>query len=200
MAGPTTDIEIMANAAVLLGKKAFATIEDSDEFAVSLQKFYDMLVPSELSKNHWKFCKKYVELSQSSSTPDFAEYSTAYDLPADFLSAVRVFPNVHYQIFGKQIYTGGTGTLKLEYNYQVPVTFWSPAFKEFIVYSLASQVAAAVTEDARMVQMMQQERHRVYAQAMWVDSQNAPNVSIQHRPWIEARQFGGTGPYNNTRN
>jgi len=197
MAGPTTDIEIMANAAVLLGKNAFATIEDSDEFAVSLQKVYDMLVPSELSKNQWKFSKKYVQLSQSSSDPDFAEFSTAYDLPADFLSAVRVYPNVHYQIFGKQIYTAGKGTLKMEYNYQVPVTFWSPAFKEFMVYSLASQVASAVTEDARVIQLMMQERHRVYAQAMWVDAQNAPNVAFQHRPWIDARKFGA---YGNTRN
>ena len=199
MAGPNTDIEIMANAAVLLGKRPFATIEDSDEFAVSLQKFYDMLVPSELSKNQWKFCKKHAQLSQSSSSPDFAEYSSAYDLPADFLSAVRIYPGVHYQIFGKQIYTGGTGILKLEYNYQVPVTFWSTAFKEFMVYALASQVAAAVTEDPRMVQMMQQERHRVHAEAMWVDSQNSPTVAIQSSPWIEARQFGSSGTSNGRR-
>ena len=52
---PTTDIEIMSDAVVLLGRKAFTTIEDSNEFAVSVQKFYDLLVSSELAKNTWKF-------------------------------------------------------------------------------------------------------------------------------------------------
>lgn len=200
MAGPTTDIEIMSNAAVLLGKSAFATIEDSDEFAVSIQKFYDMLVPSELSKNHWKFSKRYIQLSRSSSDPDFAEWTSAYDLPSDFLSAMRVYPNVNYQIFGNQIYTSTTGKLELEYNYQVPVTFWSPAFKEFMVYSLASKLASSVSENVQLMSIMAQERDRAKSEAMWIDAQNSPNKSIRSRPWIEARQFSADGMYRDSWN
>lgn len=198
--GPTTDIEIMSNAAVILGKSAFTTIEDADEFAVSLQKFYDMLVPSELSKVHWKFSKKQQELSLVSGfDPDFAQFTSAYDLPADFLSAVRVYPSVHYQIFGKRIYTSTTGKLQMEYNYQVPVTYWSNPFKEYMVFALASAAAMSVTENPSLVQMVQNERHRARAEAMWVDAQNSPNVPFQSQPWIECRQFGASSIFRGRR-
>jgi len=193
MAGPTTDIEIMSNAATLLGKRSFATIDDADEFAVSLQKFYDLLVDSELAKNAWKFAKKQISLSLVAGfNPDFAEYSAAYDLPADFLSLVRLFPHVPFQIFGPRIYTGSSGTLKIEYNYRAPVTHWSAPFKEYMVYSLATIVAASVTEDPSLMQMIAQERRSARASAMFVDAQNSPNRAIQSNPWLEVRGRGNT--------
>lgn len=189
MSAPTTDIEIMSNAAVLLGKRAFTTIEDADEFAVSLQKFYDMLVPSELTQSHWKFAKKYVQLSKVSNfTPDFAEWSTAYDLPGDLLAVVRIYPNVNYEIFGQRLYTGASGVLKMEYTYQVPVSQWPAPFKTFIVYSLAENLAFSVAEDPKLAQMLESKRQEMKAQAMWVDAQSAPNKAIRSKPWINARR------------
>lgn len=188
MSGPTTDIEIMSLAAVLVGKNAFTTIDDADEFAVSVQQFYDMLVDSELGSNAWKFAKKQVQLSEVAGfDPDFAEYSHAYDLPADFLFLCRLYPNVNFEIFENRIYTSATGTLKIEYNANVPVTRWSPTFKKYIIYSLASCLAPANTEDPKLTQMMMQEREMARANCMWVDAQNSPNRAIQHNPWIDVR-------------
>lgn len=187
--GPTTDIEIMSNAAVLLGKAPFTTIQDADEFAVSVQKFYDMLVPSELSKQHWKFAKKYAQLSLLSSPIDFAEWDSAYQLPSDYLMAIRVYPDIRYEIFGDKLYTTTTGELKMEYNYNVPVTRWSNSFKEYMVFSLAANMALSVAENAQLAQMLEQKRHAARAEAMWVDAQSAPNVSIRSNPWVEARSF-----------
>ena len=200
MSGPTTDIEIMSDAVVLLGKNPFTSIDDASEFAVSVQKFYDLLVPSELAKNSWKFAKKVVTLSLVAGfDPDYAWYSSAYDLPADFLSLVRVYPNIPYQIFGRRIYCSSTGELQLEYNWQVPVTYWSAPFKEFMVYALAAKLAPSVTENANLTQMMIMERNATKAIAMYVDSQNSPSVPIQSAPWRECRltgafgRFGGSG-------
>lgn len=191
MAGPTTDIEIMSNAAILVGKNAFTTIDDADEFAVSVQKFYDMLVDSELGSNAWKFAKKQVQLSEVAGfDPDFAEYSHAYDLPADFLFLCRIYPNVHFEIFEERIYTPASGTLKIEYNANVPVSQWSPTFKRYMVYSLASCLAPANTEDAKLTQMMIQEREAARATCMWVDAQNSTSRPIQHNPWVNVRTGG----------
>lgn len=189
MSGPTTDIEIMSNAAVLLGKRAFTTIEDADEFAVSLQKFYDMLVPSELTQAHWKFAKKYVQLSKISGfTPDFAEWSTAYALPADMLAVVRLYPNVNYEIFGDRIYTGTSGKLQMEYTYQVPVSKWPAPFKTFITYSLAANLALSVAEDAKLSQLFEAKKQEARALAMWVDAQNSPSKAIRSNPWVDVRR------------
>ena len=194
MSAPTTDIEIMSTAAVLLGKKAFTTIDDADEFAVSMQKFFDLLVASELAKNVWQFARTFAQLSQVAAyDPDFAEYSTAYDLPADMLAVIRLYPNINYQIYGTRLLTASSGELKMAYNYIVPVSKWSAPFKEYMVYSLASKMAMSVTENANLIGMMKMERESARAIAMYVDSQNSPNVPIQSAPWIEVRTRGSTG-------
>jgi hypothetical protein len=195
MASPTTDIEIMSTAAVLLGKKAFTTIDDADEFAVSCQKFFDLLVESELAQNHWKFCKKQVQLSQVAGfDPDFAAWNAAYDLPADFLALVRLYPRIPYQIFGKRVYCSTQGTLKLEYSSSIPVSYWSAPFKEYMVYALASKLAPAVALDAALMQAFVSERNIVRSTAMYIDAQNSPNTPIQSNPWIAVRTGGfGSG-------
>lgn len=196
MPGPTTDIEIMSNAALLLGKKPFTTIDDADEFAVSVQAFFDMLVPSELAKIGWKFAKKQIEISEIAGfDPDFAEYDTAYALPGDFLMLVRLYPNIPFQIFENRLYASHNGELKMEYNYQVPVTSWSDPFKEFMTYSLAAAVGSAVAENEKLVLRLEQKASQARATAMFVDGQNSPNRSIQSNPWIEARY----GRYGNPR-
>jgi hypothetical protein len=195
---PTTDIEIMSDAVVLLGGKSLQTIDDANEFAVSLQKFYDLLVSSELAKNMWKFATKIEDLSQVAGfNPDFYWYNVAYDIPADFLSLVRIYPDIPYQIFGRRIYCGSTGRLQMVYNWNAPVSYWSDPFKEYMVYALAAKLAPSVAQNAQLTQIMMMERDRAHAIAMYVDSQNSPSVPIQSVPWIETRMNGiwpwGTG-------
>lgn len=188
---PTTDIEIMSNAVVLLGQSSIQTIDEANAFSVSVQKFYDLLVSSELAKNMWKFATKIVDLSQVAGfDPDFAWYNAAYDLPADFLSLVRVYPDIPYQIFGRRLYCGSQGRLQLVYNWNVPVSYWSNPFKEYMVYALASKLSPSVTDDIGMTQIMIAERNTAKAIAMYVDSQNSPSVPIQSVPWIDARLTG----------
>ena len=200
MSTPTTDIEIMSNASLLLGKKPFTTIDDADEFAISVQAFYDMLKGSELSKIGWKFAKRQQQISQVAGfNPDFAEYSAAYSLPGDFLTLIRLYPRVPFQIFENRIYTSGTtGTLKLEYNFEVPVTMWSAPFKEFMCYSLAAAVGSAVAENENLVVRLEQKAAQTRSVAMFVDGQNSPNRAIQSNPWLEAR-YGRRGGYGGCR-
>jgi len=198
MSGPTTSIEIMSNAVVLLGRKSFTTIDDASEFAVSVQMFYNLLVPSELAKNIWKFSMKIVQLSQVAAfDPDFAYYNVAYDLPADFLAMVRVYPDVPFQIFGRRLYCSSHGKLQIQYTYDVPVTYWSAPFKEYMVYCLASKLAPSVSENAQLTQIMMIERDRARSIAMFVDSQNSPSFPIQSNPWRDVRfngsVYGGHG-------
>jgi len=186
--GPTTEIEIQSNAALILGKKPFTSISDSDQFALSVQKMYAMLVPGELGSNNWKFAKKQVQLSQVAGfDPDFAEWSTAYDLPTDLLCVSRLFPNVRFQIFENRIYTSSAGELKLEYAYDAPVTSWSAAFKIFITYRIAADMALSVAENPQLAQILEGKTQRARATAMFIDGQNSPGVGIQSNPWLEVR-------------
>lgn len=188
MAGPQTDVEIMSNAAVILGQTPFATIAEADKFAEGLQQIYDMMVPSLLTEAHWKFARKYQQLSLSVDEVDFAEWSNAYNLPSDLISVYRLYPNVNYEVVGNQIYTGTSGELKLEYIYQAPVSRWSEPFKEYFVYALAAKLALSVAEDRNMAQYLEQISAQKKSAAMWVDAQSSPNKGVQSKPWINVRR------------
>ena len=192
MAGPTTPIEIISAAAILLGREPLTTIDTKDKFGVSAQMFYDLLVDSEIAQNHWKFCKKEVQLSKVAGfDPDFSAWNAAYDLPADFLALVRLDPNINYQIFGKRIYTANsTASLKMEYTYNTPVTFWSAPFREYIVYALAAKLAISQALDANLAQALMSERNLLRSTAMYIDAQNSPNVPIQRNILIDSRRSG----------
>jgi len=194
MAGATTDIEIMSGAAILMGKAPFATIDEADDFAVAMQTFYDQLVPAILASPDWNFSAKIIQLSVSATeVPDFAEFDTAYALPADFLALKRVYPNVRFQQFGQFLYTSTTGELKLEYIYQTPVTKWSQPFKMFVQYKLAAALAFSNAEFARLAQAFEVEATNWKIQAMWLDAQGSTSRSIAFKPWIAARGIGQSG-------
>ena len=188
MAGPQTSIEIMSNAAVILGQAPFTTISDSDKFAKSIQAIYSMMVPSILTESHWKFARKIQQLNLSVDEVDFAEWSNAYNLPSDLLSVYRLYPNVNYEVVGNQIYTGTSGKLKLEYIYEVPVSKWSEPFKEYFVYALAAKLAMSVAEDRSMAQYLEQLAAQKKSSAMWVDAQNSPSKGIKSKPWVNVRR------------
>lgn len=186
--GPTTPIEIQSNAALLLGKKPFTTIDDADAFALSIQKLYDMVVPAELGSGAWKFAKRQTQLSLINGfDPDFAEFSSGYDLPGDALNVVRIYPNVHYQIFENRIYTNTTSTLHMEYTYSVPVTRWNAPFKAYITAKIASLSAASVAENANLMQALKMEAKEYMVKAMFLDGQNSPNRNLIDEPWIRVR-------------
>ena len=186
--GPTTPIEIQSNAALLLGKKPFTSIDDADGFALSIQALYDMVVPSELGSGAWKFAKKQVQLSQINGfDPNFAEFNAAFALPNDMLNVVRIYPNVHYQIFQNRIYTSTGSSLKMEYTFNAPVTRWNAPFKTYITCQIAAMSAASVAENANLVQRFDQMAAKALAQAMYLDGQNSPNRNFVDEPWIRVR-------------
>jgi len=190
MAGATTDIEIQSAAAILLGKKPFATIDAADEFAVSLQTFYDQMVPAILSSPEWNFSTKYVQLSESATEdPDFAEWETAYALPGDFLAFKRLYPEVPHQRFNDYIYTSTSGELKLEYVYSTPVTKWTDPFKQYITYALAAALSASNAESGQLARYFEEKANYWKIQAMWLDAQGSTSRGIQRRPWVDARRI-----------
>lgn len=191
MSGATTPIELMSSAAILMGKRPFATIIQADDFAVSLQQIYEQMVPALLASPEWNFSTKIVQLSESATVvPDFAEFSTAYALPGDFLAFKRLFPNVRHQRVGQYIYTPASGNLDLEYIAQTPVTSWTEPFKWYVIYELAFAVSLSNAEASQLAAAFSQKSQEWKIKAMWLDSQGSTSRAVQRKPWVDARRIG----------
>lgn len=197
--GPTTDIEIISNAATLCGKKPFSTIDDGGDFGLAAKTLFDQTMPALLSAPHWRFNVLVAQLQLIANfTPNISNWQFSWQLPADFLSLIRVDPNQPFQIYGDQIYTIGQSPMRLEYRTQLPVSKWPVYFRDYAVYELGIRLAYSVAESEKLAARLKQDLIEVRAMALFIDAQNHPSDPIQSAPWIAARgsyMSGGAGGY-----
>lgn len=188
MAGPTTSIEIMSNVAILLGKDEITDIASAGSFGRAVQASYDLVLEAEIATNRWRFAAKTQELaSYVELDPDFAQWRYAYQLPSDFLSLQRSYPNANFQIFGDKLYSGGNGSRAIEYYAVPPVTQWSAPFKLYLVYRIASHLAISVTESERVARDIDSKVSLYEARALYTGSQNQSGQTFLDQPYLNVR-------------
>lgn len=58
-----TKVQIISNALAQLGHAPVVSLIDQDELVVAAEQAFDMLLPSVLSANNWRFASKIEQLS-----------------------------------------------------------------------------------------------------------------------------------------
>lgn len=189
IAPPTTDIEIISQAAALCGKGTFNTISSGGQFARDGALFYNTLVSAELGSNRWRFALHNQPVGVLTTLdPAFEGWQYYYDLPADCIMLLAVHPvSTDYTVMGRRILTRGNTRMSVTYCRNVPVTLWPPPFSMYIVYALANMLAASITNSDRMVARLQKDLARWESRALFADGQNSPVRSMRNVPWIQAR-------------
>lgn len=191
--GPTTEIEIVSAAFVLNGKDPVQSYDEAGKAGLAAKTLYDMTISSILSYPHFRFNVKTTTLQLIANfDPDFDIWRFAYQIPHDYLSLVRLFPAINYQIYEDRIYTSSNSTLQMEYRFQVPVSKWSPAMREYAVYEIAVGLGISIAESSQLFEVLKSQLFEKRAMALFVDSQNHPQRPMQNSSWIGVR---GTGPY-----
>jgi hypothetical protein len=187
---PTTDIEIISNAAVLCGKQSFNTIDAGGAFAYAADRLYNSLVTAELGSNRWRFAQTFQAItSLTTLTPSFDIWLYYWELPSDCLMLTRLDPMVKYQVFGDRVLTASNNTTNLNAVYcaAVPVSKWPPAFALYITYELAYLLSMSVTNSDRMVGRIASGRDIWHSRALFADSQSTQTKSLRSQPYISAR-------------
>lgn len=189
MSSPTTQIEIISNVSILLGNREITDLSTAGAFGVAAESAYDLLLDAEIGTNRWRFAAKTEELSLIGAlSPDFAEWNYEYQLPADYLSMQRLFPNIPYEIFGDRVYTGSSTSVSAEYYSSSPaVTLWSAPFKAYFTYLLASHLAVSTTENDRVIAKINDGLTRWSAFALFSSSTSRPNRPLASQRYITVR-------------
>lgn len=191
ISGPTTEIEIISLAFVLNGKEPVSSMDEAGAAGRAAKPLYDAIVSAILSYPHFRFNVKtsYIQLL-ANVHPTFDQWKFAFQLPADYLSMVRTWPNRNYTVFGDQLYTSSRSRWQIEYRYQVPVSKWSPAMRLYAAYELAVALGLSVAESEGLYKDLKMELVEKRAMALFVDSQNHPQRNIKNSSWIAVRGLG----------
>lgn len=188
IAPPTTDIEIISQAAMLCGKQGFSTLSAGGAFAKDASQLYGSLVSAELGSNRWRFAQEFQAIATLTTlTPSFEGWLYYWEMPADMLMLFRLDPMVQYEVFGSRILTKSNQSLTAIYAKNVPVSKWPPAFAMHITYALGSMLAMSVTNSDTMVARIESKGMLWESRALFSDGQNTKSKTFKSQPYIDAR-------------
>ena len=154
-----SETEIINQALGRIGAKRISDFDDTTEDnnqSVHARLHYAQTRNALLRSHWWRFARTRVQLSPNATAPPF-EYSTAFDLPNDFLrewlpawednSEVQGRTRNSYSLEGKQLLSNET-TMRLRYIRKVEdVTEFDPLFTEVLVLQLALKFVMPLSQD-----------------------------------------------------
>lgn len=191
---------IISNALAQLGHKPIITLDNADDLTVAAEQAYDMLLPSVLSSGNWRFAVQIAQLSRLPETPPEGSYwTTVYQLPAGYLSNVRIYPqNYDYDIYANnRIFTNWYGDVWMEYTYLVEAHKLPPHFINYFVFEIAAYLGLSNAQKPEYYQVLEQKRITTQAMASATDAKNRPNFSQVDFPVLSNRYIGGIIGNNN---
>ena len=127
-----------------------------------------------------------LSLSRLADTPH-NEWQYAFQLPSDLLMLIRTYPNSLYEVYEDKLYSNNA-TVDIDYVFRPKSAAFPAYFVKALGYKLASEFSISITNNQTMADRMEDRYLKAIAKAKFNDSQGRPNVAVQSRPWIEARQ------------
>jgi len=187
-----TKVQIVSLALGLLGQKPITSLENQSNITTAAEQACDMLLPYIISTGQWRFCTKIQQLSQLVATPVVSEWAYIYELPADFLKLIRLYPhNYAFQIYDQnQMYSNVNDDdqgLYLEYQYKPTYGELPYYFSGFLIYKIAEYLALSNAHDVQFSQKLAQDMVVAEAKGLAADAQNRPNFPLISQPIITDR-------------
>lgn len=178
-------IGIISNALVLIGEKPLEGLSDDRYGATVGANLFEPLYENELQSNHWRFSIDKVALSRLVDVP-LNEWKYAYQLPAEMLLPIGVYPQAPYEIYGDKIFSNHS-SVELDYQFKPDVDALPAYFSVLLTYALARDMVKPLTESDQGVQVFEGKYIRQRDRALFADAQGRPNKAIVHSPFTAVR-------------
>jgi len=182
-----TDIDMCSNALLLIGEETISSFTQAGHGATVAANLYSDTYTALLAEHPWTFALKEQYLSRLSQAPDDdTGYQYAFQVPTDCIRIWSLMPNHIYSVVGSLIYSNHP-TILCRYVYKVAEALLPAHMVKAIEYKLASEFSVSITEDFNKAAFYEQKFMMALGKAKSIDSQNYPNVAIQHQPLIDVR-------------
>ena len=184
-------VSIISNSLALLGHAPITSLINGDQLVVAAEQAFDMLLPSVLCKNNWRFATQIQQLSQSADPAPFPWY-TIYLLPSGWLKTIRVYPNLYVWdiYYGQYVYAQFTGSFYMEYVFQPDPSLLPPHFIEYFVYEIAVYLALSSAQRPDYFAALEAKRITQFAMCAAIEAQNRPQFTQAIFPVLNNRMLG----------
>ena len=149
----SSQVDICNIALLKITRTTITSIDGSEFEAIVCKQMFDHIRDLLLRSHFWNFAKKRQTLQKLTSTPAF-EYDNEYDLPADYIRAVRLHGGTttasesskfRFKVEGSKLLTDDS-TANLVYISKVTdPTQFDPLFVETMATLLAAELSRPIT-------------------------------------------------------
>jgi len=170
-----------------MGEEKITNLEnDTSKTALIMRLNYQQIAEACLTRSNWRFATKKAALTKLSAAPE-ARYSTAWQLPPDYLKMLYVFPPENYEIQGiKKLLSNNSSAITIDYIRYVKEGDWPPWFREFVIAQLTVKTCKGITGDDPSAEM-RNDRDIARSDALFEDAQQQPNQEPLPNPFIDCR-------------
>lgn len=205
----TSDTQIVNMACDRLGVETIDSLNDNTPTAELMKRLYAPQRDSLLVETPWNFAMKRVELSKLVAAPEF-EYTSKFQLPADFLKVHRIFDSdptsgtgnkhpydtrdysgVYYEIEGTEL-LGDFDRCFLVYISRITdVSKYSPDFVEALWLRLAAAASYKLTQDKTLKNQLIEEADYYVRRSAALSAQQdiAYEDEVKFRSFINPRMI-----------
>jgi len=186
-----TKESIVSNAITLLGHAPILSFEGGDQMVVAAEQAFDLLYPSVLAENNWRFAAQIQQLSASIEVPP-NPWKTIYLLPAGWLKTIQVYPLIYvWDIYeNSKIYAQFQGEFWMEYIFQPDISKLPSHFVKYFVYEIAAYLALSSAQRPDFYAPLEAKRIASYAMCAAVEAQNRPQFTQAVFPVLNQRNRG----------
>ena len=182
-----TKIDLVSAALVLIGDTPINSLIGNSRAQQVANTLYDSIVKNELTKHRWAFARAKAQIALTTEVPVDQEWQSIYQLPADILFLIKLYPGVKYQVYGDKVYTNNNGPLYCDYIYDVTEANWPFYFSKMIEYALAKDFATSIRDSSASRVEMSAEYVNASRMARYTDSQQYPITPITSNPFVNVR-------------
>lgn|ERR1700679_2303598 len=189
---PLTKVQVISNALSIMGKKPIQSLVNQDSLVAAAVQAYDFLFNAALMSGFWRFATTIVELNQITPAPIGGYWFYAYQLPANFMKLVHLWPHQYdYDLYQNgQLYSNFDNTnqpLYLEYVFSISDVLVPDYFWLYFVWEIAHYLCLSNAQSVQYLQAVRPERDYTKAIALAADCQNRPQFPLQSKPMITRR-------------
>lgn len=170
---------------------------DSGAFADSASDGFDLLYQSTISSKSWRFATTTQQLTLLPDRPPITRWNYQFNLPADYLAAVRIWPfSVPYQIYKRRIYSN-TQFMQLEYRFLPDPTELPAYYVHYLACLIAAWYADTAAQDEKLSAKLNNDAEVLLGEALFCDAQSHPTESMENNPIVQCRYdiWGMNGRY-----
>lgn len=178
-------IDLISKALILCGEAPLSSLTERRYGATVGSNLFELLYENELQSNRWRFAMTKVALSQLVDAP-LNEWQYAYQLPAEMLLPIGIYPSQPYEIYADHLYTNAS-SVELEMLFKPEVTDCPAYFCTLMTYALAQNMIKPITESDTALQLMDRKYVRQRDRALYADAQGRPARPLDHQPFTAGR-------------